>query len=597
MPRPVPPEFIDELLSRTDIVDVIGKVVPLQKKGRDYMACCPFHDEKTPSFSVSLEKQFFHCFGCGEHGSAIGFLMKYHNLGFIEAIQDLADRAGLEIPHSAKSNDFTTTPDHANQLLEMVRKANSWFQQQLKSNQNRNIALNYLESRGLNEQMISEFGIGFAPDNWNGLSDHLGKTPTILELLTEAGLITRKENDTDQVRHFDRFRGRIMFPIEDYRGRIVGFGGRDLTDRGPKYLNSPETPLFHKGRELYGMHRARRAIGAQNRSIVVEGYMDVVSLVQFGIDNVVAALGTATTPFHVQRLFRLAPDIVFCFDGDQAGRDAAWKALKTTLSELKDGRQAGFLFLDEGEDPDTTVRSVGAEGFLNLVDSAIPLPDFLFENLTSDIDLNRMEGQAKLANLAKPLLAEIPGTTLKSLMFEHLSTLCGVKIHPDGSEESPIPATSKTGRTQRFENNLDGQLPLAGQAISLLLLYPELAFESPNYSALDELQMDHVDILLELLNACRRDKDQTTARLLERFRDSPDKYSYLERLALRKNNIAKEVLVNHFGDIIQKLLDCLRRQQYQALIEKSRQRPLKQHEKEELLSLQREKLHQPIRAG
>ena len=591
MSGPIPSSFIDQLLAKTDIVEVIDRLVPLKQKGREFMACCPFHDEKTPSFSVSPEKQFYHCFGCGAHGTAIGFLMEYQNLGFVEAVEDLADRAGLEIPRSATTSEFSTTPDRANQLLETVQRAKSWFQQQLQHNPEGQAAMNYLRSRGLDKRMISEFGIGYAPNSWNGLTNSLGKTPTSLANLLEAGLISRKDDARGGERHFDRFRGRVMFPIEDHRGRVVGFGGRDITDKGPKYLNSPETPLFHKGRELYGLHRARRAIGSRNRSIVVEGYMDAVSLVQFEVDNVVAALGTATTPVHVQRLFRLAPDIVFCFDGDRAGRDAAWKALKVALAELRDGRQVSFLFLEEGEDPDTAVRADGAEGFLKKVDSAIPLPDFLFENLMSDVDMGRMEGRARLSDLAKPLLSTMPVGALKAMLFDRLSTLCGVTIHPDGTEESSIPRSPVTEQARRFETGSQGQLPLVAQAVSLLLQHPDLAAKSPNTSALDELQMEGVDILVEMLDLCREDPDQTTARLLERFRDS-FLHPYLGHLAHRDTHVVddNEVRVEHFREIIHTLLDRLRRQRHNALLEKSRRRPLEPHEKDELLSLQQERL-------
>ncbi len=587
----IPRQFIDELMRKTSIVDVIDSMVPLQKKGREYMACCPFHDEKTPSFSVSPQKQFFYCFGCGESGSVIDFLMKYQNLDFVEAIEDLANRAGIEIPRSNANGKFGASRNQADHLLEMVNLANLWFQEQLKSNPDRKTATGYLQSRGLNAKMISEFRIGYAPDSWNGLSSELGKTPSNLKSLVDAGLISHKQDAQGRDRYYDRFRGRIMFPIEDSRGRIVGFGGRNLTEKGPKYLNSPETALFHKSRELYGMHRARRAIGKQNRSIVVEGYMDVVSLVQFGVENVVAALGTATTPDHVQCLFRLAPEVVFCFDGDQAGRNAAWKALITTLPELKDGRQASFLFLDEGEDPDTTVRTVGTDGFLKKVGSALPITNFLFEKLVEEIDLERIDGRAKLASLAKPLLMNIPGFALRSMMFDHLSTLCGIMIEPDESNQSLRSQNTATGSRRHHDRNLHGRLPLVAQAINLLLQHPYLARKSPNFSALDELNMDGLDVLTDMLNTCCKDPNITVARLLERFRHAPY-HSYLEYLALRDHHVQDDVLVEHFGEIIRKLLARLRKQHHDELIAKSRQRPLEQHEKEELLSLQQERIHQ-----
>ncbi len=585
----IPREFIDELMRRTDIIEVIESMFPLQKKGQNYMACCPFHEEKTPSFAVNPQKQFFYCFGCGESGTAIDFLMKYQNLGFVEAIEDLANRAGLEIPRSNRSGNFNQSHNQTDVLLEVVNHASLWFQEQLKSSPDHKTATGYLQSRGLNAEMITEFGIGFAPDSWNGLTGGLGKTPSQLDKLMKAGLINKSEQGKN--RYFDRFRGRIIFPIEDSRGRVVGFGGRDLTDKGPKYLNSPETPLFHKGRELYGLHRARRAIGKQKRSIVVEGYMDVVSLVQFGIENVVAALGTATTPHQVQLLFRLAPDIVFCFDGDTAGKNAAWKALRTTLPELRDDRQVSFLFLNEGEDPDTTVRSTGAETFLGKVDSAMPLTEFLFENLMAEIDLEKMEGRAKLASLAKPLLMDIPNITLRSIMFDRLSTLCGTMVQPDELEQHSRPRSPASDIKRRPDRNIDGQLPLVAQAVSLLLQNPSLSSKGPNFSALDELQVDGFDVLVDMLDTCCRNPDLTTARLLERFRDAPY-HSYLEYLAVRDHQVPDNLLIAHFGEIIRKLLARLRKQRHEELITKSYQRTLTQAEKEELLSLQQERIHQ-----
>ena len=394
----IPRDFIDQLLMRVDVVEVIDRRVPLTRKGTEYKACCPFHEEKTPSFTVSQIKQFYHCFGCGANGTAIGFLMEYANLGFVEAVEELAEGAGLQVPvedarqsgrYPGKSGGKSGEESPA-LLVEIVAEANRWFQQQLRGPQAKQ-AIAYLKGRGLDGRIAADFGIGYAPDGWDNLATALGNSEIRRRQLLKAGLVAKRddrraavksanranehsnEHSNDQsndhsngmpdaqsnpesnpeLNLYDRFRNRVIFPIEDHRGRVVAFGGRILGEGEPKYLNSPETPLFHKGAELYGLHRARRAIGQAGHSIVVEGYMDVVSLAQFGVDNSVATLGTATTRTHVQRLFRLAPEIVFCFDGDRAGRAAAWKAMQIALPEMRDGRQVGFLFLPEGEDPDS----------------------------------------------------------------------------------------------------------------------------------------------------------------------------------------------------------------------------------------------------
>ena len=411
----IPSNFIDDLITRVDIVDIIDRRVPLTKKGREFQACCPFHEEKTPSFTVSPSKQFYHCFGCGAHGTAVGFLMEYANLSFVEAIQELADGVGIEVPRAQDSHQSNDPNEAPGKLLNIIEQAAYWFGQQLRSHPEGKQAIEYLKRRGLDGKTAASFGIGYAPDSWNGLANALGADDQSLVRLEKAGLVSKREG-SDRGGHYDRFRGRVMFPIEDHRGRIVAFGGRIIGSGEPKYLNSPETSLFHKGAELYGLHRARRAIGRENLSIVVEGYMDVIGLAQFGVDNVVATLGTATTRTHLQRLFRLAPEIVFCFDGDRAGRDAAWKAMQIALSEMQDGRLVSFLFLPDGQDPDSWIREEGKAEFEHQVRSATPLPEFLFESLTLQVDMTRMEGRARLVSLAKPLLDKVPAGSLAEMI-------------------------------------------------------------------------------------------------------------------------------------------------------------------------------------
>ena len=591
----IPKVFIDQLISRVDIVEIIDRLLPLTQKGSEYVACCPFHDEKTASFTVSPSKQFYHCFGCGAHGTAIGFLMDYANLDFIEAVEDLAKNAGLVIPRNSSSAASTESRDNSGPLLEVVTKAKAWFQKQLnEQHPDGQQAMAYLQSRGLDAQTITAFGIGFAPDSWSSLTDTMGKTVAEKNLLIEAGLIKNKTiiNAPNQQknRFYDVFRNRVIFPIEDHRGRVIGFGGRVLDDSTPKYLNSPQTALFHKGKELYGLHRARRPIAKHRRSIVVEGYMDVVSLVQYGVDNAVATLGTATTQSHLQRLFRLAPEIVFCFDGDNAGREAAWKALQIALPELHDGRQASFLFLGDGEDPDTAVRSEGGGGFIKRLESVIPLPDFLFKHLIDEVDMSRMDGKARLVSLARPLISQIPGEVLKSMMYARLSSLGGITIQPDRSTPPVAPPAGK----QSSQLPADGQISLVCQAISLLLQNPSLAKCVDNYGDLAESAIPGSDSLSRILDMCVSEPEQTTARILETFRETSmhdhSMYDYMACLAIRPSHVDAEILEKQFRDIISKLLKQFSDQRPQVLIDKSKYQPLTSHEKAELKKLLNKKL-------
>ncbi|MDJ0740543.1 MAG: DNA primase, partial [Gammaproteobacteria bacterium] len=395
MPGAIPQHFIDDLLARADIVEIIGRRVPLKKAGREFHACCPFHSEKTPSFTVSPAKQFYHCFGCGAHGSALGFLMEYDRLSFPEAVEELASSMGLEVPREAA---FDQGPDHR-PLYELLELAAQHYEQQLRQHADAARAVDYLRQRGLSGEIAARFRLGFAPPGWDNLLQALGGDDERVARLRDAGLITEQDH-----KRYDRLRDRIIFPIRDGRGRVVGFGGRLLGDGKPKYLNSPETPVFHKGRELYGLYEARQADGHPARLLVVEGYMDVVALAQFGIGNAVATLGTATTSDHLEKLYRATPEVVFCFDGDRAGRDAAWKALQTALPLMRDGRQARFLFLPDGEDPDSLVRQIGAAAFTERVGGAQPLSEYLFEKLSAQVDMQTLDGRARLGELTQPLL-------------------------------------------------------------------------------------------------------------------------------------------------------------------------------------------------
>jgi DNA primase len=416
----IPKSFVQELLGRVDVVDVIESCFPLKRAGSNLTACCPFHSEKSPSFTVSPTKQFYHCFGCGAHGSAIGFLMEYSGLTFVEAVKDLAERVGLQVPEvhtprvEAAAAGSAQSPDA---ILDVLHRAAAFYKAELKKSER---AIDYLKARGLTGEVAARFALGYAPAGWQGLaavfSDYAGR------LLVEAGLVIQGEEG----KRYDRFRDRIMFPIVSQRGQVIGFGGRVLDKSEPKYLNSPETPVFEKGHELYGLFQARQGIRAQGRVIVVEGYMDVVALAQYGVTNAVATLGTATTPWHVQKLLRQTDEVVFCFDGDAAGRRAAWRALENSLEHLQDGKQVKFLFLPPEHDPDSYVREQGREAFDRLQAQATPLSAFALKELASHVDMGAAEGRAKFLQEARPLVQRISGPILRVMLRDQLAQLTGL---------------------------------------------------------------------------------------------------------------------------------------------------------------------------
>ena len=412
----IPRDFIDTLLARVDIVDVIDRRVPLKKAGQNYQACCPFHNEKTPSFTVSPTKQFYHCFGCGAHGTAISFLMEYEHMSFRDAVAALAQDAGLPAPESAQDQDRPKPPPA---LWEALEQAAHFYRQQLKQSPR---AIDYLKGRGLTGKIAARYGIGYAPDG-SPLKQVFAEYHS--EALAAAGLVIDGEHG-----RYDRFRDRIMFPIRNLKGQIIGFGGRVLGEGEPKYLNSPETPLFHKGSEIYGLFEARGAIKTAGRVIVVEGYMDVVALAQHGVEFAVATLGTATTPIHARTLMRHSDRLIYCFDGDNAGRKAAWRALENTLESLQDGKEVSFLFLPEGEDPDSFIRTHGREAFMQLLDAeTVPLSAFLVRELARDRKLETQEGRAAFLKEAKPLLDRIAAPLLSTLVRRQIADIAG--LQPD----------------------------------------------------------------------------------------------------------------------------------------------------------------------
>ena len=430
----IPQQFIDDLLNQADIIDVVDSRVALKKRGKEYIACCPFHNEKTPSFTVSQNKQFYHCFGCGAHGTALGFIMEYERLDFVDAVEALAAEYHVEVP---REQGHSPQQDDKQPIYQHLEAANQLYQQQLKSTPK---AIEYLKNRGLSGEISKTFGLGYAPDSWDFTLQQLGKTPEQIQGLMKAGLLIEKSSD----RHYDRFRDRIMFPIRDRRGRVIGFGGRIIDQGEPKYLNSPETPVFHKGQELYGLYEARQAVRELTRIVIVEGYMDVVALAQNGIAYSVATLGTATSKEQVDKLFRIVPELIFCFDGDQAGLKAAWRALENTLPVLRDGVQARFLFLPDGEDPDSMVRQEGQQAFEKRLQSATPLSEFMLDTLAESLDLSSVDSRARLAEKAKPLISKLADGVFKDLLTDQLAQRVGMS---SASIQSHIPRQEQAAPT------------------------------------------------------------------------------------------------------------------------------------------------------
>ncbi|HET9484682.1 MAG TPA: DNA primase [Xanthomonadales bacterium] len=563
----IPDAFLDELLARTDIVEVIEQRVPLKRAGREFRANCPFHDERTPSFWVSPQKQFYHCFGCGAHGTAIKFLIEYDRMEFLDAVEELAQRAGLTVPREARAG----SSGEFNELYEVCEAAARFFQRQLAEHER---AKAYFAKRGVDAANISRFALGYAPDAWDALKNALGTDARRLKALEKAGLLTVGDRGT-----YDKFRDRVMFPIHDRRGRVIAFGGRVLDkEDGPKYLNSPETPLFHKGRELFGLHQARQANAKLARLIVVEGYMDVIALFQYGVTQAVATLGTATTKDHAELLFRNCADVYFCFDGDRAGRQAAWRAVESVLPRLKEGRQAYFLFLPEGEDPDTIVRSEGLDGLEARLRDATPLSEFFYAELSKDVNLGSIDGKARLAERAKPLLAAIPDGAFRDLMHARLGEITGLGAAPPAAAAPPPPAV------MRPRANAPAQRSIVRAAIELLVQQPALvqSLEPPYiFYALDK---PGVPLLRELIELCRARPDISTGALLEHFAGR-EEHAALSKLALRDLMLDPSQYAEDFRGAIAKLNADTEAQRVTALQQKHAQGTLSDGEKQELRAL------------
>ncbi len=579
----IPQNFIDDLIARADIVEVLGQRIQLKKAGREYKAVCPFHDEKTPSFTVSPNKGFYHCFGCGAHGTTISFLMEFEHMNFVDAVESLASLLGIEVPH----DEGQRPARRYDKLFELMQSLEKHFQLQLKGHPQ---AVDYLKNRDIDGATAKRFGIGYAPASWSHLLDKFGTSNEAIERLLATGMIIRKDNG----KNYDRFRDRVMFPIRDARGRCIGFGGRVMGNDEPKYLNSPQTVLFHKGRELYGLYEARQALRTIDRLVVVEGYMDVIGLARHGIDFSTATLGTATTDEHLNRLFRISEEIHFCFDGDRAGRAAAWKALQIALPQVREGRQVRFVFLPNNHDPDSFVREYGAAAFEKALNESVPLSDFLIDELAGQVDMRSVDGRARLAELAKPLVGKIPPGIYRELLTAQLADRVGLSAQKlqaliaDGTPNSRRHAARSSGTRLGAATSIgkSGKPSVIRRAITLLLHFPE-AGTRLDVEQLAGVNRPGIDLLHDLIETVQAEPNMTTARLLERYRNQ-EEGRHLGRLA------AQEVPEFEDFDPAAELQQCLAqlaasgaRERIDFLIEKQKLNPLTEAERNELRGLGR----------
>ncbi|MEC4237584.1 DNA primase [Pseudomonas sp. DSV-1] len=632
----IPQSFIDDLLNRTDIVDVVSSRVQMKKAGKNYTACCPFHKEKTPSFSVSPDKQFYYCFGCGAGGNALGFIMDHDNLDFPQAVEELAKAAGMEIPREESGRPHKPRQPTDSPLYPLLTAAADFYRQALKTHPARKAAVDYLKGRGLTGEIARDFGLGFAPPGWDNLYKHLSSDTLQQKAMIDAGLLVE---NAETGKRYDRFRDRVMFPIRDSRGRIIAFGGRVLGDDKPKYLNSPETPVFHKGQELYGLFEARKFNRSLDEIIVVEGYMDVIALAQQGLRNAVATLGTATSEEHMKRLFRVVPSVLFCFDGDQAGRNAAWRALEATLPCLQDGRRARFLFLPEGEDPDTLVRSEGTDAFKARINQhAQPLADYFFQQLTEEADPRSLEGKAHMATLAAPLIDKVPGANLRTLMRQRLSEITGLTSEtvsqlaqnapakpqaqptydpgidydamPDYSDfQQPdmyIPQQEWTPKKpgaggKKWENKPwdkkgkrggereqawipVGVEPPTLTALRTLLHHPQLAKKVEDAGHFAAEDQTNNQLLIALVEAVQKNPKLSSIQLLSRWHGT-EQGRLLQRLLEKEWLIDADNLEQQFFDTITSLSARQRERNLEQLLRKARQGELSSEEKNQLRDL------------
>jgi len=543
----IPRNFIDDLLARTDIVDLIDSKVGLKKAGKDYQACCPFHNEKSPSFTVSQDKQFYHCFGCGANGNAISFVMEYDKLEFVDAIEELASLLNLDVPREqGGSNGPERTAAQKRSDYDLMLHAARFYQHQLKHHSNSEAVIDYVKGRGLSGATVKKFMIGYAPSEWEGLCQQLGRNQEQKEQLVELKLASEKTPG----KQFDFFRDRLMFPIRDKRGRVIAFGGRVMkADQGPKYLNSPETRIFHKGFELYGLYEAKQAHKKLDHVLIVEGYMDVVALAEQGIEYAVAALGTATTSEHMHTLFRTTDKVICCYDGDRAGKDAAWRALENALPYLNDGKALHFVFLPDGEDPDSLVQQEGKAAFEQRLENADDFTKVLFNKLSKEIDLTLDSGKAKLLSAALPLIEKIPSEFYQENILEQLGRLIG-------RTREQLNNHLKTPKQQQAIERKFKITPMR-QAIGILIQHPNLAKSVPYLPDLAQMNIAGIGLLLRLQHQALQKDGITTAQILESFRGTDD-YEPLTKLATWQHQINEERLETVFQNTFKFIEDqCL----------------------------------------
>jgi DNA primase len=572
----IPKSFISNLLERIDIVDVINERIALKKKGSNHSACCPFHNEKSPSFSVSHSKQFYHCFGCGVSGDAIAFLMEFDRLSFIEAVEQLAKAAGLEVPYEKGMRPQETK--QKDDIFQLMEKIAHYYQNQLAKNP---AAKNYLTRRGLSENIIKKYQIGFSADAWHQVESACGGSPANRPLLFEAGMLIKRDQDQP----YDRFRNRIMFPIRNRRGQIIGFGGRSLGDDNPKYLNSPETSIFHKGNELYGLFESQKEIRDAKTIIIVEGYMDVIALAQFEIPYAVATLGTAATPEHVKCLLRYAEHLIFCFDGDNAGRKAAWRALENALPFAHEGMKIHFAFLPDGEDPDSFLHQYGKNKLLELTHTALSLSEVIIQHLTSDINLTTIEGKSRLSKLAKALLHKLKPGIFQQLLVKQLASIINMNEYEFAQNMDIVTVSPQLTRTQRPNPQSDNQsLSPMRLAITLLLHRPELAKEVKELDKLKNIQMPGIDLLINMLDLALHRPHINTAAMLQTLEDHPQAAA-LKKLAQRELFHTENGLKQEFVDIVNRLLQHSQESKIEQLLSKANISGLSDEERQRLQTL------------
>jgi len=581
----IPRQFIDNLLARADIVEVIDSRVPLKKAGKNYQACCPFHTEKSPSFSVSQDKQFYHCFGCGEHGNAISFLMEFERLEFPDAVEELASHYNMEVPREQNNRSPAQQKQDQKAYIqkqddyELMAQISQFFQQQLKVATDKEVAIEYLKGRGLSGEIVKRFGIGYISDAWDGMMKVFGRSGQINQQLVDLGMAIQG----DKNKPYDRFRGRIQFPIRDKRGRVIGFGGRVLGDGNPKYLNSPETRIYHKGQELYGLFEAKQANKQLTRLVVVEGYMDVVALAQHGVDYAVASLGTATTPEQLQTLFRTVKEVICCYDGDRAGRDAAWRAMDNALPLIQDGFSLKFVFLPDGEDPDSMIREQGQAAFETVLDNATPLSQFLFDHLLSQLNMSSAEGKGAAIAAFYPYLTKLPESNLKDAIVTKLANQFGANNEAQLKklQTNFVTKPEESGTTKRNKHIKNTPIRLA---IALLLEHPHIVDKLPDPKILADLNLPGIPLLNELIMLCKQNPKANSAQLIEHFRDQ-EAGKQLTKIMCIQHHIEAIHAEDTFLDIIENFLNKFLENRSNELMEKQRTVGLTKTEIGELHSL------------